>query len=737
MAYSWDPKQFSVADGGTRTSSLFVPGKNCWRVSDTDRVGLLVDGDAYFKAFAAAALRARHSIFLLAWDFHSNTPLRCEGEPGEGPAVLGDFLNFIARRRRGLEIRVLIWDYPMVFGADREFPPAYGLGWKAHRRVQVRYDNTHPFTGSHHQKVLVVDDRLAFCGGLDLTAKRWDTCQHLAGDPRRMHDGVTYPPFHDVMIMVDGDAARSLGLLCRDRWQRATGKQVPLVTVANDPWPPHLEPAFRDVEVAISRTVPSSEQRSAVREVEALYVDMISAARDTIFIENQYFTSQAIGAALEARLVEPQGPEIVVVLRLLSHGWLEEVTMHNLRARLIKRLREVDVHGRLHVYYPFIEGLAEDTCIDIHSKVLIVDDDWLRVGSSNVSNRSMGFDTECDLTLEAHGRPEVSRGIAKFRSELLGEHLGVPPERVAREIKAAGSVHGAIDRLHSEHRMLKRLQPETERSDTVLTLASIADPEQPVTLDNLIKQFSPRTEVRAGLSRWAKLVGVILLVAGLTAIWRFTPLADYITAERVTGWAREFASAPWAPLIVLSAYTPASLVMFPRPVITLFAVVAFGPWLGFTYAMSGILIAAFLSYAAGMRLDRSAVRRMSGPKLDRMIQVLRERGLIAVTALRLVPLAPFIAEGLVAGAIRIKLWHFMLGTFIGMLPGTLAATVFGDQLEAALTGKGKINVWLIAAMLGVLVAGAALVRRWLLTAPLQNASAGKALPDRQSSRKTS
>jgi uncharacterized membrane protein YdjX (TVP38/TMEM64 family) len=526
-------------------------------------------------------------------------------------------------------------------------------------------------------------------------------------------------------------------MLCRDRWQRATGKSVPLVCVANDPWPPDIEPALRDVEVAISRTIPASDQRSGVREVEALYLDMIRAARSTIFIENQYFTSQSIGDALEARLGEPQGPEIVLVLRLLSHGWLEEVTMHNLRARLLRRLREADVHGRLHVYYPYIDGLAEGTCIDIHSKVLVVDDDWLRAGSSNISNRSMGFDTECDVTLEARGRPEVSRGIARFRSQLLGEHLGVSPERVAQEIRAAGSVHGAIERLQSEHRTLKRLQPEAERSDTVLTLASIADPEQPVTLDNLIKQLSPRTEVRAGLGRWAKFAGVILLIAGLTAAWRFTPLADYITAERVTGWAREFASAPWAPLIVLGAYTPASFVMFPRPVITLFAVVAFGPWLGFACAMSGILVAAFLSYVLGMRLDRSAVRRMSGPKIDRMIRVLRERGLIAVTALRLVPLAPFVAEGLVAGAIRIRLWHFMLGTFIGMLPGTLAATVFGDQLEAALTGKGRINVWLVAGMVGALVAGAAVVRRWLLTAPLQNSAAGGSASSQPSKRQAS
>ena len=136
--------------------------------------------------------------------------------------------------------------------------------------------------------------------------------------------------------------------------------------------------------------------------------------------------------------------------------------------------------------------------------------------------------------------------------------------------------------------------------------------------------------------------------------------------------------------------------MFPRPLITLFAVVAFGPWLGFVYAMLGIELAAWVSFVLGKKLDRDTVRRIAGTKLNRIIQVLRRRGLLAMTALRLVPLAPFIVEGVVAGAVRVKLWHFMVGTAIGMLPGTLTATVFGDQLQVWLEDPSQINYWLIA-----------------------------------------
>ena len=189
-----------------REPSIFRPGANCWRTARAKRLAVLVDGEEYFGAFAAAAERAERSILILAWDFNSRTALRVS--PHGESLVLGEFLNSLARKHPRLEVRVLIWDYPMIFGTDREFPPIYGLGWKPHRRVKLRYDNTHPVAACHHQKIAVIDDRVAFCGGLDLTVKHWDTREHRAGDPRRSEAGHAYPPFHDIMMMVDGDAAR-------------------------------------------------------------------------------------------------------------------------------------------------------------------------------------------------------------------------------------------------------------------------------------------------------------------------------------------------------------------------------------------------------------------------------------------------------------------------------------------------------------------------------------------------
>src|SRR5688572_15649522 len=257
--------------------SLFQPGRNCCSVARAQRVALLVDGEDYFKAFMAAAERAQRSILILAWDFNSRTRLTWEDNPRGSPPVLGDFLNFLARRRR--RIHILDWDFPMVYGTDREFPLLYGSSWKPHRRVQLCYDNTHPTIGSHHQKIVVIDDAVAFSGGLDLTCKRWDSRAHRAGDPRRVVEGEPYPPFHDAMIAVDGEAARVLGRIARERWRCAIGKKLPTPAAEGDPWPSGLRPDLTDIDVAISRTVPLGRTVPEAREVEALYLDMIARAK--------------------------------------------------------------------------------------------------------------------------------------------------------------------------------------------------------------------------------------------------------------------------------------------------------------------------------------------------------------------------------------------------------------------------------------------------------------------------
>ncbi|MGZ9066860.1 MAG: TVP38/TMEM64 family protein [Burkholderiales bacterium] len=213
---------------------------------------------------------------------------------------------------------------------------------------------------------------------------------------------------------------------------------------------------------------------------------------------------------------------------------------------------------------------------------------------------------------------------------------------------------------------------------------------------------------------WGKIVLIALAVTGLAAAWRYTPLAQYVAPERIIDWAHTFGEAPWAPIVVMAAYTPAAFVMFPRPLITLFAVIAFGSVLGFIYGLIGILGAALATYYAGRVMRPHSVRRLIGDKLNDMTVVLRRRGLLACFAMRVVPAAPFVIEGIAAGAVRIKVWHYSLGTLLGMAPGTLTTSVFGDQIQTALADPSRINYWLIAGVVVFFIVLIMIVRRWFI-----------------------
>src|SRR6185312_5598169 len=411
------------------------------------------------------------------------------------PDLLGNFLNFLAERTPELRIFILAWDAPLGFGRDREPRAGSSGGWKPHRHIEVHYDSNCPLGGALHQKIVVVDGALAFCGGTDLTLGRWDTPAHAWADAQRTNVGESEPygPVHDVMLAVDSAAARALQSLATNRWRDATGRRLPVARVATDPWPESLGVMFSDIDVAVARTVPAGAGRAAVREVEALYLDMVATARRYIYIENQYFTAKTVGDALAARLAEPRGPEIVVVSRLDSAGWLEAPTMEALRTVLLQRLRDADAYGRFSAWYADSPG---QPCCDVHSKLMIVDDEWLRVGSANFANRSMGLDTECDLVLEAGGNPRLRAAIAGARNALLAEHLGVALIDIREALTLTRSVGGAVRALANRTgRTLRRFEQLDEPSPVVIALANgVADPDHPpVPVDELIAGLSVGT----------------------------------------------------------------------------------------------------------------------------------------------------------------------------------------------------------------------------------------------------
>jgi uncharacterized membrane protein YdjX (TVP38/TMEM64 family) len=222
-----------------------------------------------------------------------------------------------------------------------------------------------------------------------------------------------------------------------------------------------------------------------------------------------------------------------------------------------------------------------------------------------------------------------------------------------------------------------------------------------------------RARVRHSRPAWLKLVPIAIVVIGLFLVWRYTPLADYLTARRVYGWARAVGGERWSIIVVIAAYTLAAFLMFPRPLLTLFAVIAYGPWLGAAFAMIGIIIAAFASYSLGRALPKDTLRNVAGERFDDISKSFRGHGIVAGFAVSIAPVGPFPVVGMMAGAARIKAWHYLAGTALGMAPGTLATTIFGEHLADVLEDPSTINYWYVAAVVLVFAALIVGVRWWL------------------------
>ena len=461
---------------------MLTVGRNCWRIERARRLALIVDAADYFRHAKSAMLRAQHTIMLIGWDFDTRIKLEPEQQTLEGPNALGDFLSWLPKHREHLNVYVLKWDLGMIQALGRGMTPLFIVDWMTDKRLHLRLDHAHPVGAAHHQKIIVIDDSLAFCGGIDMTTDRWDTPEHLDENPLRTKpSGGAYGPWHDATTAVDGDAAQAIADLARARWLRATGKEIPAVPRMSDLWPDNLTPLMEDVEVAIARTIPELDDQREVREIESLYLDAIGQAERAIYIETQYLASRRIADAMARRLREPAGPEIVLVLPKTTEGWLEHKAMDGARHRLLYELWKADTHKRLGVYYPVTAGGEP---IYVHAKILTMDDKLLRVGSSNLNNRSMSFDTECDLAVEAMGSSPSEKAlrdtIVGVRENLICEHLGVERHKFSAALDLySGSLLKAIEALRHSGRTLKPFDRATIDDDgSVLAENSLLDPEK-------------------------------------------------------------------------------------------------------------------------------------------------------------------------------------------------------------------------------------------------------------------
>lgn len=468
---------------------ILRPGRNCWQVAKADRAAVLIDAAAYFAQLAQSLSRAQRSIMIVGWDFDGRIALHPDRAPGD-QLVLGPYLRSLVEASPELQIRILVWSVAVVHAPGSPLELLLGAEWQKHPRIHVKLDTEHPVYAAHHQKIVTIDDSLAFVGGIDLTVSRWDTADHDPDDPfRRDPDGKPFKPVHDVQMAVDGDVARAVAELARARWRAATGQDLVEVRGERDPWPPTMKPDFTQPWVAVARTAPGWGEAPAYAEGAVLTADALRAARSCIYLEAQYLTADFVGEILLEQLQRPSAPDVVIVLTRESHGFAERWVMGHNRDHLLRRLKRADRYGRLRVYYPVVPGGAGACEILVHAKLAIIDDVFLRVGSSNLNNRSVALDTECDLAIEA--RTEATRrAIAAIRDRLVGEHLGVSPETVRETVIREGSLARALDVLNVGPRALNAFDLEKGRAPSRPVLGTaLFDPKRPFRLLRPVMRF--------------------------------------------------------------------------------------------------------------------------------------------------------------------------------------------------------------------------------------------------------
>jgi phosphatidylserine/phosphatidylglycerophosphate/cardiolipin synthase-like enzyme len=435
---------------------LLRAGETCWRTAPDGRVKFLIDGEAYFDALDSALKRARRSIHFLGWSFDPRTMLEPDGP---GAQSLGLILIDLAEANPRLDVRLLVWRSALPISATQAFFPHRAKGWFSGTRVRFELDAEVPLGACHHQKAVIIDDALAFVGGADFARDRWDTCAHLAEDPRRPPNG---RPRHEVMAMVDGPVAAALGDLFRDRWQGALEEECPQAESAADLWPQGVAPDLSGACLGLARTRPAWRAARPVREIGELTLQAIASAKSLIYLENQYFTWPLAVEALAARLAEPDGPEVVLVCTERSPSYFDRITMDRARSNALWRLKSGDVFGRFHAFGPFAAG---GPAIIAHAKVMVVDDTLARISSANLNNRSQGFDTECELAIEAEASADRA-ALAALRDRLAGHWVGRTAAEVAHMRGLSGGLAEALWALDTEDRLrpleARRLGPVGE-----------------------------------------------------------------------------------------------------------------------------------------------------------------------------------------------------------------------------------------------------------------------------------
>ena len=660
-------------------AGLFEPGRTCWDAPVRGRARVLVDGQDYFAHLARALSLAKHTIYIGGWAFDEHVVLEPEGEARS----VGEILTALVAREPELRVHVLLWDAAaLMTWSDTFFPIFTQPRLHGKKRITLRYDDRYPRGGSHHQKFVVIDDAIAFAGGIDLAQGRWDTREHLPDDPRRIdHKGIHHGPFHDHQIAVDAPTARVLGRWFRARWFRCPPHEelTPPERATALPWFDDDHPFdFPDVTLAVAITDPFCEPPHG--SIEDLYESSIDRAKKLIYIENQYLTSSRLSERMARRLEEARGPELLIVGPRQPAGWLEEVTVGMLRWRCVDTLEQADHAKRLGIYYP-MASVDRDVATYVHAKLTIMDDRFVRVGSANIARRSLSTDSELDVAFVVDEGDERGRArVSALRDSLLSEHLSHPGTSLAPGQSAIALVEAKRARADRTLVPLDRIDGGEDRG-----LAEhgdlLFDPGEPLDAATIAEAFIGLPAKERILRRLPIGFFSILSFIGLIVAWRFDLLSLGSDFTLARDWLAYELTNLQGTLVVLGFVSLLALVGVPAIVICAPLSLSSSVTQAAAITLAGQIVGASAAYLIGKIMGRHLVRRLLGLRVNELSKQMLKRGFFSYMLLRAIPVTSQALVGLVAGASNARRDYYIFGSTLGYAWQVLVAMVFAVAFD--------------------------------------------------------
>jgi phosphatidylserine/phosphatidylglycerophosphate/cardiolipin synthase-like enzyme len=399
-------------------------------------IDVLIDGGDALPVIARELAAARSHVHISGWFFSPSFAL----VRSDRLVVLRHLLAEVAER---VDVRVLVWaGAPLpLFRPSRRDVRKMRAELTKQTRINCSVDSRERPLHCHHEKTIVIDDRVAFVGGIDLTSEsgdRFDLPEH----PARGEIG-----WHDAAVRIEGPAVADVAEHFRMRWREVNQAPLP---------PPSPSAPAGEIELQIVRTVPEriydAVPRGDFRILES-YVGAIRSAQRFIYVENQFLWSTEIARLLGDKLTNPPTPDFRLVLVLPSNPKSGNDDTRGVLAELIDA---DDDNGRILACTLYARSGSRADPIYIHAKLAIIDDHWLTLGSANLNEHSLFNDTEMNVV--AHD-PELA---LQTRLRLWAEHLELATNEIPNDpIRAIDELWKPISKEQLERRTTGR--PLTHR----------------------------------------------------------------------------------------------------------------------------------------------------------------------------------------------------------------------------------------------------------------------------------